>query len=77
MAEFVLENLRGRFGDALERVSDDHGDLTVWIDRGRVHELLAHCKRDPELDFRFCMDVTAVDYLSLGGSPRFAVVYHL
>jgi NADH/F420H2 dehydrogenase subunit C len=77
VAEFVLENLRRRFGDALERVSDDRGDLTVWVDRGRVHELLEHCKRDPELDFCFCMDVTAVDYLSLGGNPRFAVVYHL
>ena len=77
MAEFVLENLRRRFGDALERVSDDLGDLTVWVDRGRVHELLEHCKRDPQLDFNFCMDVTAIDYLALGGDPRFAVVYHL
>jgi NADH/F420H2 dehydrogenase subunit C len=77
VAEFVAENLRRRFGDALERISDDRGDLAVWIDRARVHELLEHCKRDPELDFCFCMDVTAVDYLTLGGSPRFAVVYHL
>ena len=77
MAEFVLENLRRRFSDALERASDEHGDLTVWIDRGRVHELLEHCKRDAELGFDFCMDVTAVDYLALGGNPRFAVVYHL
>ncbi|CAN5801530.1 NADH-quinone oxidoreductase subunit C [soil metagenome] len=77
MAEFVADNLRARFGDALERVSDDRGDLTVWVDRSRVHGLLEHCKRDPELDFCFCMDVTAVDYLELGGRPRFAVVYHL
>jgi len=77
VAEFVSENLRRNFGDAIERVSDDRGDLTVWVTRSRVHDLLAHCKRDPELDFCFCMDVTAVDYLSLGGVPRFAVVYHL
>ena len=39
-----------------------------------VHDLLAHCKRDPELDFCFCMDVTAVDYP--GREKRFDVVYH-
>lgn len=77
MAEYVAENLRRRFGDALERISDERGDLAVWVDRTRVHELLEHCKGDPELDFCFCMDVTAIDYLPLGGSPRFAVVYHL
>jgi NADH:ubiquinone oxidoreductase subunit C len=77
VAEFVAENLRRRFGEALERISDDRGDLTIWTDRSRVHELLEHCKRDPELDFCFCMGVTAVDYLPLGGTPRFAVVYHL
>lgn len=77
MAEFVAENLRRSFGDAIERVTDDRGDLTVWVDRSRVHDLLEHCKRDPELDFSFCMDVTAVDHLPLGAQPRFAVVYHL
>ena len=77
MAQFVADNLQRRFGDSLQRISDDFGDLTVWIDRDRVHELLEHCKRDPELRFDFCMDVTAVDHLSLGALPRFAVVYHL
>jgi NADH/F420H2 dehydrogenase subunit C len=77
MAQFVADNLAGRFGEGVQRVSDDFGDLTVWVDRSIVHEVLAHCKRDPELRFDFCMDVTAVDYLGLGGNPRFAVVYHL
>jgi NADH-quinone oxidoreductase subunit C len=77
MAQFVVDNLERRFGDALQRVSDDRGELTVWIERGRVHDLLRHCKDDAELRFDFCMDVTAVDYLKLGGHPRFAVVYHL
>ncbi len=77
MAQFVADNLSRRFGNAIERVSDDFGDLTVWVDRARAHELLEHCKRDPELRFDYCMDVTAVDHLGLQGDPRFAVVYHL
>jgi NADH-quinone oxidoreductase subunit C len=77
MAQNVADNLTRRFGDAIQRVGDDFGDLTVWVDRDSVHDVLAHCKRDSELQFDFCMDVTAVDYLNLGGDPRFAVVYHL
>ncbi len=77
MAEFVSENLRRAFSDAIQKVQDDRGDLTVWVDRSRLHDLLEHCRRDPELSFEFCMDVTAVDHLELGGDPRFAVVYHL
>jgi len=77
MAEFVERNLRDAFPEAIRKVTDDHGDLTVWVDRDRVHALLAHCKRDEALAFDFCMDVTAVDYLTLGGEPRFAVVWHL
>lgn len=77
MAHFVADHLQRRFGETIQRVSDDLGDLTLWVDRGRVHDVLAHCKNDPELSFEFCMDVTAVDYLPLGGIPRFSVVYHL
>lgn len=77
MAQDVAENLGRRFGEGLQRVTDERGDLTVWVDRGLVHDVLEHCKHDPELAFSFCMDVTAVDYLPLGAKPRFAVVYHL
>jgi len=77
MAQFVADSLTRRFGDAIQRMTDDFGDLTVWVDRSRVHELLEHCKQDPELRFDFCMDVTAVDHLGLQSEPRFAVVYHL
>ncbi|HKY61773.1 MAG TPA: NADH-quinone oxidoreductase subunit C [Gemmatimonadota bacterium] len=77
MAQFVADRLRERFPDAVQRIQDDHGDLTVWVSRDRLHELLAFCKHDDGLKFDFCMDLTAVDYKPLGGDPRFAVVYHL
>jgi NADH/F420H2 dehydrogenase subunit C len=77
VAQAIADRLLDEFGEAVQQVSDDHGDLTVWIDRDRVHDLLAFCKHDEQLAFNFCMDVTAVDYKELGGEPRFAVVYHL
>lgn len=77
MAQFVVERLQAVHGDCIQRVLDEHGDLTIWVSRDRVHDVLAFCKQDDALCFNFCMDVTAVDYLPLGGDPRFAVVYHL
>lgn len=75
MGGSVRERLESRFDDAIEKVVEDRGELTLWIDRDRVHDVLGHCKR--ELAFDFCMDVTAVDHLELEGEPRFAVVWHL
>ncbi|HUP00002.1 MAG TPA: NADH-quinone oxidoreductase subunit C [Gemmatimonadota bacterium] len=77
MAQFVADRIQHHFADAVQQVSDDHGDLTVWIERDRVHDALMFCKHDEKLAFNFCMDVTAVDYQALGAEPRFAVVYHL
>ncbi len=77
MAEFVRDNLLNAFGDAVLEAIDERGDLTVWVARDRVHDVLTHCKADAELSFEFCMDVTAVDYLALEVEPRFAVVWHL
>ena len=77
MAQFVADCLTRAFTSGIQRVSDDFGDLTIWVDREHVHDILERCKHDPELAYDFCMDVTAVDYLPLQGDPRFAVVYHL
>ena len=77
MAQFVADRLNAEFPEAIQRILDERGDLTAWVARDRVHDVLAFCKRDETLRFDFCMDVTAVDYQPLGGDPRFAVVYHL
>lgn len=78
MAQSVVDCLTRVFGESgIQRISDDFGDLTIWVDRERVHGFLERCRRDPDLSFEFCMDVTAVDHLPLQGDPRFAVVYHL
>lgn len=77
MAQFVADRIQQRFEDGIQRVSDDHGDLTIWVPRERLHDVLLFCRQDDELEFNFCMDVTAVDYQDLDAQPRFAVVYHL
>jgi NADH-quinone oxidoreductase subunit C len=41
-----------------------------------VQEIFRLLKEDPQLDFNFLADLTAVDYLDKR-TPRFEVVYHL
>ncbi|MCC6627097.1 MAG: NADH-quinone oxidoreductase subunit C [Chloroflexi bacterium] len=51
--------------------------LTLLVARERLVEVLTALRDDPELAFGHLSDVTAVDYLNFGRSPRFDVVYHL
>jgi NADH-quinone oxidoreductase subunit C len=73
----LAERLRERFGDAVRQVEEFRGDLAVTVARERLHDLLAALRRDPDFDFDFLMDVTAVDHQARGRIPRFDVVYHL
>ncbi len=46
--------------------------VTVTVDRGKLREVARHLKEKE--DFRYCVDVTAVDWKTR--EPRFDVVYH-
>lgn len=54
--------LRRAFGDAVERVAVSCGDTIVYLRADRVHEALAWLKTDPEQQFDYLTDVTAVEY---------------
>jgi NADH-quinone oxidoreductase subunit C len=57
-----LPALRRAFGDAVERVAVSCGDTIVYLRTDRVHEALAWLKTDPEQQFDYLTDVTAVEY---------------
>ena len=73
----IAARLTGLFGEGILQVEEFRGDLTVRVAREGLHDVLAALKLEPDLDFTFLMDVTAVDHLALGRTPRFDVVYHL
>jgi len=50
------------------------GETTLVIKRERIEDVATHLKEN--LDFKFIVDVTAVDYLGIK-SPRYEVVYLL
>jgi NADH-quinone oxidoreductase subunit C len=69
--------LRERFGEAILEINEFRGELTVRIKREKVVSICTFLRDEPRLAFNFLSDVTAIDYLALGITPRFDVVYHL
>jgi len=69
---YLRERLAGKILDAHALL----GDETILIAREEMSGIFRLLKQDPQLEFNFLMDITAVDYLGKR-EPRFEVVYHL
>ena len=79
--EEIIERLQARYGDKVTRATvPGTGQVHAVVDREHVRPVLEYLKQDPDLDFDFLVDVTAVDHLLLELpelGTRFAVVYQL
>jgi NADH-quinone oxidoreductase subunit C len=71
----VADKLNDRFADAVQEVSEAHGELTLVVSREQIVGICQFLKEDADLRYDMLMDMAAVDYL--GREPRFEVVYHL
>lgn len=71
----VADKLKERFVDAVQEVSEAHGELTLVVSREQIVAICRVLKDDPDLRYDLLMDLAGVDYL--GREPRFEVVYHL
>jgi NADH-quinone oxidoreductase subunit C len=67
-----VAGIRAAFPDAVVSAKEFAKQVTVVVARERIAEVARHLK-DTE-DFRYCVDVTAVDWRDR--QPRFDVVYH-
>jgi NADH-quinone oxidoreductase subunit C len=78
MAEesLTLRKLREKFADSILETHSFRGDDTAIIAPQALVAVCRLLKEDPELDYNFLMDLTAVDGLQLNLKPRFEVVYH-
>lgn len=56
---------------------DFRSELTLVVRKGKIRDICRTLRDDPELQFDFLSDLTAIDYLNIGRLPRFDVVYHL
>jgi NADH-quinone oxidoreductase subunit C len=64
------------FGDAIERVVADRGELTFYVSRDRLPEVARILRDDPALAFELCSGVSGVHYPEDVGHELHAV-YHL
>jgi NADH-quinone oxidoreductase subunit C len=72
-----LESTLGEgFGDAVEKVVVDHGQITFFVRREHLVEVARQLRDDPELRFEFCSGVSGVHYPQDTGRELHAV-YHL
>lgn len=76
MAEWVLERLRRKFGQAIISTSSELGNETAVVDATRLREIAEFLRDDRELQFDMPIDCTAVDYLGQR-ELRFEVIWHL
>ncbi len=72
----ALARLSGLVNDAFYKVVVDHGELTVYVARERIVEVMANLRDDAHLRFEFCASVSGVHYPDELGS-ELHVVYHL
>lgn len=75
LKEFIIKKLREKFTEIEFEFVDYRGDLSVKFDKANITQICRFLKEDPELEFRLCEDVTAVDWAKR--KNRFTVVYHI
>ena len=73
----TLDAVKSKFGDALLKSNVFRNELTLYIKRESVSEIMAFLKNDSALAYDMLNDVTVVDGLIMEKNPRFQVVYHL
>lgn len=57
-----VEALRRQFGPTIGRALVSCGDTIVYVDAGRVREVLGWLKETPGQEYNYLVDVTAVEY---------------
>ena len=75
MGSDQIDRINSKFKGVILDSHDFRGDQTITVQKNILIELFKFLRDDPELDFKFLMDLTAVDYLNRKDN-RFEVVYH-
>jgi NADH-quinone oxidoreductase subunit C len=70
----TLESIKDQFDEAIVELHQQQGQDTAIVSRSAIVAVARFLKEDPELQYNYLMDLTAVDYFKR--KPRFEVVYH-
>jgi NADH-quinone oxidoreductase subunit C len=73
----ALETAYPAFKDGIERVVVHRGELTLYVKREALVDIVSVLRDDPKLRFEMCASVSGVDYLDDPTGRRLHAVYHL
>ncbi len=74
--EGVLTRLESLLSDPFARVLFDRGELTIFVDRGKLTDVMTQLRNDAHLRYECCLSVSGVHYPHDAGA-ELHVVYHL
>ena len=70
-----IDKINSKYKGVILDTHNFRGDQTFTVQKNVLIDLFKFLRDDPSLDFKFLMDLTAVDYLNRKDN-RFEVVYH-
>src|SRR3970282_2752797 len=70
----VIDSLKSSLPDTILDIKTYRNETTLLIKKEKIQEFCLYLKND--FDFKFIVDITAVDYLERK-TPRYEVVYYL
>lgn len=73
--EELLNSVKAKFEDDVTSVTEPFGLLTFETSREKIIDVLSFFKTDPQLQFIFLTDITAIHYPEL--EKPIGVIYHL
>src|ERR1700740_2189410 len=73
--EELLNSIKAKFESDVTEVTEPYGLLTFETTREKITEILTFLKTDPQLQFIFLTDVTAIHYPAQ--EKPIGVIYHL
>jgi NADH-quinone oxidoreductase subunit C len=75
LKELVVQKLKEHFPDTNFESTNYRDELTIKFPKGIVVDVCSFLKSDPDLEFNFCEDITAIDWAKR--KDRFTVVYQI
>ncbi len=73
--ELIEQKLKEKFHGENFSLSEFRDELTLRLDKKNIVNVCKFLKDDPDLQFKLCEDITAVDWARR--TDRFTVVYHI
>lgn len=75
MLDKVVQELEKAAKDSVIDKTAFEEDDRILVDKKAIHKVIETLKTNPNLDYNFLMDLTAVDYI--GDEERFEVIYQM